>query len=63
MQSQPIHTIPPPECPGSIAPHQVWTHLSVQQQQQIRQTLIAIIQQSLTQLNMNSTIGEPSDEH
>jgi hypothetical protein len=62
MQSQPNPTIPLPDSPSVIAPHQVWIHLSIQQQQQIRQALITIVQQSLMQLNINSTIGDSTDE-
>lgn len=61
MPLQAIQVIPPPEHPGSIAPNQVWASLNAQQQQQIRQTLITIIQQSLTPLTI-SAVEDLSNE-
>lgn len=63
MPAQPIKAIPPPEHPDPISPRQVWTHLDANQQQQICQTLITIINQLLTTIDITSTLEEMTNEN
>lgn len=62
MPSRPASAIPPPDLKQPIRANQVWVHLSVTQQQQVRQTLIMIAQASLQPLNSARTPEELSDE-
>lgn len=45
MQVHPAPTAPPLKPGDRIAPHQLWSHLSVGQQQHVRQVLIRVAQQ------------------
>ena len=63
MLHHPIKAIPPPEPVDSIAPHQVWVHLDANQQKQLCQTLVTIIKQLLTTMNIVPTFEEISDDN
>jgi hypothetical protein len=45
MQVHPVRIAPPLKPGARIAPHQLWSHLSVGQQQHVRQVLIRVAQQ------------------
>jgi hypothetical protein len=47
MRVHPARAAPPLKPDDRIAPHQLWSHLSVGQQQHVRQVLIGIAQQLL----------------
>src|SRR2546428_11581504 len=47
MRVHPARAAPPLKPDDQIAPHQLWSHLSVGQQQHVRQVLIGIAQQLL----------------
>jgi hypothetical protein len=50
MRVHPARAAPPLEPDDRIAPHQLWSHLSVGQQQHVRQVLIGVAQQLLAHL-------------
>ena len=45
MRVHPARAAPPLKPDDRIAPHQLWSHLSVGQQQHVRQVLIGVAQQ------------------
>jgi hypothetical protein len=45
MRVHPARAAPPLKPDDRIAPHQLWSHLSVGQQQHVRQVLIHVAQQ------------------
>ncbi len=45
MRVYPARAAPPLKPDDRIAPHQLWSHLSVAQQQHVRQVLIGVAQQ------------------
>ena len=45
MRVHPARAAPPLKPDDRIAPHQLWSHLSVGQQQHVRQVLIGVTQQ------------------
>src|SRR6266702_2783061 len=47
MRVHPARAAPSPKPHDQIAPHQLWSHLSVSQQQHVRQLLIVVAQQLL----------------
>jgi hypothetical protein len=47
MRVHPARAAPPRKPDDQIAPHQLWSHLSVGQQQHVRQVLISVAQQLL----------------
>src|SRR4030095_10388305 len=47
MQVHPARVAPPLKPDDRIAPHQLWSYLSVSQQQHVRQVLIGVAQQLL----------------
>src|SRR5215472_1006547 len=47
MRVHPARAAPPLKPDDRIAPHQLWSHLSVSQQQHVRQVLIGVTQQLL----------------
>jgi hypothetical protein len=47
MRVHPARAAPPLKPDDRIAPHQLWSHLSVGQQQHVRQVLIGVAQQLL----------------
>jgi hypothetical protein len=50
MRVHPARAAPPLEPDARIAPQQLWSHLSVGQQQHVRQVLIGVAQQLLAHL-------------
>lgn len=56
-------TVPLPATAGLIAPHQLWTHLTPPQQQQVRQVLIALGQQLLAERPGEPQPEESNHEH
>ncbi len=50
MRVQPARAAPPLEHDDRIAPHQLWSHLSVSQHQHVRKVLIGVAQQLLAHL-------------
>ena len=47
MRVHPARAAPPRKPDGQIAPHPLWSHLSIGQQQHVRQVLISVAQQLL----------------
>ena len=48
MRVHPARAAPPLKPDDRIAPHQLWSHLSVGQQQRVRQVLIGVAQHVVT---------------
>ena len=63
MRVHPARAAPPFKPDDRIAPHQLWSHLSVGQQQHVRQVLIHVAQQLLahrpSQLRTEETTHDP----
>ena len=73
MRVHPVRAAPPLEPDDRIAPHQLWSHLSVGEQQHVRQVLIGVAQQLLAHLQSQPRTeetthdprsqSEPSEHH